>query len=140
MVIQLELVGPHTDYIVMNDRQDGFVTPEMLIFNTDARSTCSRNKQPHSEFPEITLLAHQAVYQTGNVFDHPPTQTYVCRRRLAAAKRRRPPSVTPLLFVVVVEFTKSTDTTGDRGSTVVKALCYNSEGRWFDPSWCHWNF
>jgi hypothetical protein len=24
--------------------------------------------------------------------------------------------------------------------TVVKMLCYNSEGRWFDPSWCHWNF
>jgi len=24
----------------------------------------------------------------------------------------------------------------DRGSTVVKALCYKSEGRWFDPSWC----
>jgi len=23
---------------------------------------------------------------------------------------------------------------------VVKALCYKSEGRWFDPSWCHWNF
>jgi len=23
---------------------------------------------------------------------------------------------------------------GDRGSTVVKVLCYNSEGRWFDPS------
>jgi len=30
--------------------------------------------------------------------------------------------------------------TGNRGSTVVKALCYKSEGRWFDPSWCHWNF
>ena len=29
---------------------------------------------------------------------------------------------------------------GDRGSTVVKALCYKSEGRCFDPSWCHWNF
>ena len=29
---------------------------------------------------------------------------------------------------------------GDRGSTVVKALCYKSEGRWFDPSWCQWNF
>jgi len=28
---------------------------------------------------------------------------------------------------------------GDRGSTVVKMLCYKSEGRWFDPSWCHWN-
>jgi len=28
----------------------------------------------------------------------------------------------------------------DRGSTVVKVLCYNSEGRWFDPSWCQWIF
>jgi len=27
---------------------------------------------------------------------------------------------------------------GDRGSTVVKVLCYKSEGRWFDPSWCQW--
>ena len=27
-----------------------------------------------------------------------------------------------------------------RGSTVVKVLCYKSEVRWFDPSWCHWNF
>ena len=27
-------------------------------------------------------------------------------------------------------------TYGDRGSTVVKILCYKSEGRWFDPSWC----
>jgi len=26
---------------------------------------------------------------------------------------------------------------GDRGSTVVKSLCYKSEGRWFDPIWCH---
>ena len=24
------------------------------------------------------------------------------------------------------------DSSGDRGSTVVKVLCYNSEGRWFD--------
>jgi len=29
---------------------------------------------------------------------------------------------------------------GDRGSTVVKVLCYKSEGRLLDPSWCHWNF
>ena len=26
------------------------------------------------------------------------------------------------------------------GTTVVKVLCYKSEGRWFDPSLCHWNF
>jgi len=29
---------------------------------------------------------------------------------------------------------------GDRGSTVIKVLCYKSEGRWFDSIWCHWNF
>jgi len=29
---------------------------------------------------------------------------------------------------------------GDRSSKVVKVLCYKWEGRWFDPSWCHWNF
>jgi len=29
---------------------------------------------------------------------------------------------------------------GDRGSTVVKVLCYKSKGRWFDPRWCHWSF
>jgi len=25
-------------------------------------------------------------------------------------------------------------------STVVKVLCYKSEGRWFDPIWCQWIF
>ena len=29
---------------------------------------------------------------------------------------------------------------GDRGGTVVKVLCYKSESRWFDPSWCQWIF
>ena len=29
---------------------------------------------------------------------------------------------------------------GDRGRTVVKVLCYKSEVRWFDPSWCQWIF
>jgi len=29
---------------------------------------------------------------------------------------------------------------GDRGGTMVKLLFYKSEGRWFEPSWCHWNF
>ena len=29
---------------------------------------------------------------------------------------------------------------GDRGSTVVKVLCYKSVGRCFDPGWCQWIF
>ena len=28
----------------------------------------------------------------------------------------------------------------DHGSTVVKVMCYKSEGRWFDYRRCHWNF
>jgi hypothetical protein len=28
----------------------------------------------------------------------------------------------------------------DSGGSVVKILCYKSEGRWFDPRWCHWIF
>ena len=39
------------------------------------------------------------------------------------------------LFLKVILFAS-----GDRGGTVVKVLCYKSVGRWFDPSWCHWNF
>jgi hypothetical protein len=23
---------------------------------------------------------------------------------------------------------------------MVKVLCYESEGRWFDSRWCHWNY
>ena len=29
---------------------------------------------------------------------------------------------------------------GDRSGTVVKVLCYKSEGRRFGSRWCHWNF
>ena len=29
---------------------------------------------------------------------------------------------------------------GDRGGTVVKVLCYRSEGRWFDPRWLSFEF
>ena len=25
-------------------------------------------------------------------------------------------------------------------TTTLLVLCYKSEGRWFDPSWSHWNF
>ena len=45
-----------------------------------------------------------------------------------------PNHITTLKLIIVVKLT------GDRGGKVVKVLCYKSEGRWFDPSWCHWNF
>jgi len=42
--------------------------------------------------------------------------------------------------VLTVVFIKiATAWSGDRGGTVVKVLCYKSEGCWFDPSLCSWN-
>ena len=35
---------------------------------------------------------------------------------------------------------RTSEVSGDRGSAVVKMLCYKSEGRWFDPSLCQWIF
>jgi len=43
-------------------------------------------------------------------------------------------------LIAKVEITNVLDISGDRGSTVVKVLCYKSEGPWLDPSWCQWNF
>ena len=45
-----------------------------------------------------------------------------------------------ILNQVLVNFLKIKIKFGDRGGTVVKVLCYKSEGRCFDPRWCHWNF
>ena len=41
----------------------------------------------------------------------------------------------PEVTTCTTSVTKSLQST--RSSTVVKVLCYKSEGRWFDPSWCH---
>ena len=40
-------------------------------------------------------------------------------------------------FKVYLKFQFLLHENGDRGSTVVKVLCYKSEGRWFDSRWCH---
>jgi len=44
-----------------------------------------------------------------------------------------------LISLVTIRFIKNimfniSQIFGDCGSTVVKVLCYKSEGRWFDPS------
>ena len=47
-------------------------------------------------------------------------------------------SVTKLISHDSIKF--ASDFLCDRGSTVVKVLCYKSEGLWLDSRWCHWNF
>ena len=43
-------------------------------------------------------------------------------------------------FSMYVYFYSLHVSAGDRSSTVVKVLCYKSEGRWFHSSWCQLNF
>jgi len=38
------------------------------------------------------------------------------------------------------ETLRVTKSLGGRSGTVVKVLCYKSEGRYFDRRRCHWNF
>jgi len=45
-------------------------------------------------------------------------------------------SVLNLLYFYISTFRSK----GDRGSTVVKVLCYKSEGRCFYHKWCQWIF
>jgi len=56
------------------------------------------------------------------------------------ADQTLPNSLTKFCTCTIFFFYCSTFAVGDRGSTVVKVLCYKSEGRWFDPSWCQWIF
>jgi len=46
------------------------------------------------------------------------------------------------LNIVIMDFWLYSHLFGgvNRGSTVVKVLCYKSKGRWIDPSWCQWIF
>jgi len=44
-------------------------------------------------------------------------------------------SITSYIYIYIIYIYSK-----ERGGTVVKVLCYKSEGRWFDSSWCHWNF
>ena len=39
-----------------------------------------------------------------------------------------------VFLAAIAGFTPRTKSHGDRSGTVVKVLCYKSEGRWFDPS------
>jgi hypothetical protein len=56
--------------------------------------------------------------------------------------RRTPALITidPVYSLLVCIITIVIIITGDRRGTVVKVLRYKSDGRWFDPRWCHWNW
>jgi len=55
---------------------------------------------------------------------------------LSCAGTRNPDHLVRSLVTINTHYAIS----GNRGGTVVKVLCYKSEGRWFDSRWRHWNF
>ena len=65
---------------------------------------------------------------------------YAVRTNKFFSASARTTSITVTVNVVDFNLLLSHRDLGDRGSTVVKALCYKSEGRWFDSRLCHWYY
>jgi len=76
-------------------------------------------------------------------FNHATGSTYVIYRpsyRCEQPILKQRSNAEPSLNNTMQNIWKLWELIRDRGSTVVKALCYKSEGRWFDFRWCQWNF
>ena len=73
---------------------------------------------------QLTYNRHMAVFRS-------------CNQSSEATSTR--PRTDPFKYNSI-HYSLISSPSGDRGGTVVNVLCYKSEGRWFDPSWCHWNF
>jgi len=61
------------------------------------------------------------------------TLSFALTLRKSVRLVRKLPDTVPFIDLV-------TALTGDCGGSVIKVLCYKSEARWFDPSWCQWIF
>jgi len=77
-------------------------------------------------FPTIKLvkLTKEPCFLFVRVFNYPTNSSIFFKFDINVASGH--------LIIPLISYTS-----GDRGGTVVKVLCYKSEGRWFDPSWCH---
>jgi len=70
------------------------------------------------------------VFEIFNAFRDKSDPTYIILTAMFSCRKKV--LFNPIIIIIIIN--------GDRSSTVVKVLYYKSEGRWFDPSWCHWNF
>jgi len=90
-----------------------------------------------SPHPSILSISDPLGLPIGLIFfiflNHKPASTSLMRTR-------GPAHLFLLDFITQLIFSEDYNSWGDHGSTVVKALCYKSEGRWFNPSWCQWIF
>ena len=76
-----------------------------------------------------------------SVYLHPNFMVTLCVPPLNLTPLRLPASRNPTAVLINGQTAISNSNTHKNGGgTVVKVLCHKSEGRWFDPTWCHWNF
>ena len=75
------------------------------------------------------VMNTQVPQNMGNFLTNCKPVSYSRRNMLHGVRNR----VTPCICLCM-------SCVGDRGSTMVKVLCYKTAGPWFDPSWCHWKF
>ena len=109
----------------------------------------------------ITMLAQFLVYQNYYCWPHKHTHLHKCRHisvitigtlittsilsslsssSVIVAEKKLDLTLNITLFWVRLLILSNNVSCWDRCSTVVKVLFYESEGRWFDPRCCHWNF
>ena len=99
-----------------------------LKFNTQKGKNPFRNPILYPFFCKFIILQHSVKHTHTHTHTH---MTINFRYRLVFMKFIT--SFCHLLYISTLIFIR------DRGGTVVKVLCYKSEGRWFDSRWCHWN-
>ena len=98
----------------------------------------------------ITGIHNSAACQENGIRSRKTDKKYQCSVGLGVPDSRVAPPPAPRVYgdpiYSAVSGTKHyhqkyfKSTWSVRGSTVVKVLCYKSEGRWVDLSWCYWNF
>jgi amino acid permease len=94
-------------------------------------NTHNRNSPVHTHNRNSSVHKYTQQKQS-SAYTHTHTTTEICTFIL----------LLPITFLYILYFVSLLFLfwgTAD-GGTVVKVLCYKSEGRWFDSRWCHWNF
>jgi len=116
--------------------------PELLISSgskiKEPRYAClSEAKASHSQrmWTEVSSLTPRLL---NNGMSSSPSRWKCLLRVLCPV--RRPVTTLDWVLLKVRNLTLVPRVGGNRGGTVVKVLCYKSEGGWFNPRWCHWNF
>ena len=134
----------------MNDLQVSWVG-SLTRQNSLSSSNCQPTPSQHQQLtPQNSLSSyHSSVYNGGRgghssslQYDDnsKPINNLTARGTLFITNVSHSRNVDSYLAQLAWYLEFSYEWKRDRGSTVVKVLCYKSESQWFYPSWCRWIF